>query len=64
MQEVVKKGILRLLKDGIIYPISDSKWISLVNVDPKKGGMTVVMNENNKLISTRTTTGWCTCIDY
>ena len=38
MQEVVKKEILKLLKAGIIYPISDSKWVNLVHVVPKKGG--------------------------
>jgi len=64
MQEVVKKEILKLLKAGIIYPISDSAWVSPVHVVPKKGGMTVVKNENNKLISTRTVTGWRMCIDY
>ena len=49
MQEVVKKETLKLLKAGIIYPISDSKWVSSVHVVPKKGGMTVVKNENNEL---------------
>jgi len=30
MQEVVKKEILKLLKAGIIYRISDSKWEALL----------------------------------
>ncbi len=30
MKEVVKKEILKLLDVGIIYPISDSKWVSPV----------------------------------
>nr|GEW10796.1 reverse transcriptase domain-containing protein [Tanacetum cinerariifolium] len=30
----------------------------------QKGGMTVVANENNKLIPTRLVTGWRVCIDY
>jgi len=38
MQEVVKKEILKLFKGGIIYPISDSKWVSPVHVVLKKGG--------------------------
>ncbi|XP_019239069.1 PREDICTED: uncharacterized protein LOC109219101 [Nicotiana attenuata] len=38
MQEVVKKEILKLLAAGIIYPISDSPWVSPVQVVPKKGG--------------------------
>jgi len=57
MQEVVKNEILKLLKAGIIYPILDSAWVSSVHIVPKKGGMTVVKNENNKLIPTRTVTG-------
>jgi len=64
MQEVVKKEFLKLLKVGIIYLISDSKWVSPIHVVPKKGGMTVVKNENNELISTRTIRGWRMCIDY
>ncbi|XP_019228452.1 PREDICTED: uncharacterized protein LOC109209598 [Nicotiana attenuata] len=38
MQEVVKKEIVKLLAAGIIYPISDSPWVSPVQVVPKKGG--------------------------
>src|SRR5438045_8696151 len=64
MQEVVKKEILKLLETGIIYPISDSKWVSPIHIVPKKGGMTVITNEKNELIPTRTVTGWRVCIDY
>ncbi|CAJ2674991.1 unnamed protein product [Trifolium pratense] len=64
MKEVVKKEVLKLLKAGMIYPISDSAWVSPVHVVPKKGGMTVVRNEKNELIPTRTVTGWRMCIDY
>ena len=35
-----------------------------MQVVPKKGGMTVVKNEKNKLISQRTIIGWWMCIDY
>ena len=31
---------------------------------PKKGGFTVIRNEKNDLIPTRTVTGWRVCIDY
>ena len=62
--DVVKKEILKLLKASIIYPISDSEWVSPVHVIPKKGGMTVVRNENNELIPTSIATGWRMCIDY
>ena len=30
----------------------------------KKRGMTVVRNEKNKLLLTRTVTGWRVCVDY
>ncbi|KAH9781914.1 hypothetical protein KPL71_008676 [Citrus sinensis] len=49
---------------GIIYPISDSSCVSLVQVVPKKSGVTVVTNVDNELIPTRVTTGWRVCIDY
>ena len=47
MQEVVKKEVMKLLDAGIIHPISDSKWVSAVQVVPKKGWMTVVKTEKN-----------------
>ncbi|KAH9686136.1 hypothetical protein KPL70_014249 [Citrus sinensis] len=64
MMEVVKKEILKPLNVGIIYPISDSKWVSPVQVVPKKSGITVVKNEENELVPTRVQTGWRVCIDY
>ncbi|KAJ9561813.1 hypothetical protein OSB04_006973 [Centaurea solstitialis] len=64
MQEVVKKEVIKLLDTGIIYPISNSPWVSPVQVVPKKGGLTVVTNDNNELVPTRTVTGWRVCIDY
>nr|GEU73037.1 reverse transcriptase domain-containing protein [Tanacetum cinerariifolium] len=39
-------------------------WVSLVHCVPKKGGFTVVENEENELIPTRLLTGWRVCIDY
>ena len=54
MQEVVKKEVVKLLDAGIIYPISDSEWVSPLQVVPKKGGMIVIKNERDELISTRT----------
>ncbi|KAL5554623.1 hypothetical protein UlMin_042024 [Ulmus minor] len=56
MKEVVKKEIIKWLDAGIIYPISDSSWVSPVQCVPKKGGMTVVENANNELIPTRVVT--------
>ncbi|CAJ2663201.1 unnamed protein product [Trifolium pratense] len=64
MKDVVKKEVTKLLEAGMIYPISDSSWVSPVHVVPKKGGMTVIRNEKNELIPTRTVTGWRMCIDY
>ena len=61
---MVRKEVTKLLDNGIIYSISDSKWVSLVQVVPKKGGLTVVRNESNDLIPTITITGWRMCIDY
>ena len=38
MKEVVRKEVVKLLEKGMIYPISNSQWVSLVEVVPKKGG--------------------------
>nr|GEW03817.1 reverse transcriptase domain-containing protein [Tanacetum cinerariifolium] len=48
----------------MIYLISDSSWVSPIYCVPKKGGITVVENENNELIPTRLVTGWHICINY
>jgi hypothetical protein len=64
MREVLKKEVLKLLKAGITYPISDSEWVSPLQVVPKKGGMTVIHNEKNALISQQTVTDWRMGIDY
>nr|GEW95079.1 reverse transcriptase domain-containing protein [Tanacetum cinerariifolium] len=53
IHEVIKKEVIKLLDAGLIYPISDSPWVSPVHCVPKKGGMTVVENEDNELIPTR-----------
>nr|GEW11507.1 reverse transcriptase domain-containing protein [Tanacetum cinerariifolium] len=59
IQEVEK-----LLDAGLIYPISDSPWVSPVHCVPKKDGFTVVANQENELILTRLVTEWRVCIDY
>ncbi|GJS96084.1 reverse transcriptase domain-containing protein [Tanacetum coccineum] len=64
IHEVIKKEVIKLLDAGMIYPISDSPWVSPVYCVPKKGGITVVANEDNELIPTRLVTGWRVCIDY
>ncbi|GKE15610.1 reverse transcriptase domain-containing protein, partial [Tanacetum coccineum] len=64
IHEVIKKEVVKLLDAGLIYPISDTPWVSPVHCVPKKGGMTVVENEDNELIPTRLVTGWRVCIVY
>ena len=64
MSDVVKKEVLKLLEAGIIYQISDSKWVSLVHVVPKKGGITVVQNDKGEHVAKRLEGGWRMCIDY
>ncbi|GJS98753.1 reverse transcriptase domain-containing protein [Tanacetum coccineum] len=64
IHEVIKKEVVKPLDAGLIYPISDSPWVSPVHCVPKKGGMTVVTNEDNELILTSLVTGWHVCIDY
>ncbi|GJZ58908.1 reverse transcriptase domain-containing protein [Tanacetum coccineum] len=64
IHDVIKKEVEKLLDAGLIYPISDSPWVSPVHCVPKKGGMTVVKNDENDLIPTRLVTGWRVCIDY
>ncbi|RVW67918.1 Retrovirus-related Pol polyprotein from transposon 17.6 [Vitis vinifera] len=64
LQEVVRAEVLKLLQAGIIYPISDSPWVSPTQVVPKKSGITVVQNEKGEEITTRLTSGWRVCIDY
>ena len=49
MKEVVRAKMLKLLNAGIIYAISDSSWVSPIQVVPKKRGMIVVRNEKNEL---------------
>lgn len=51
--DVVKKEVTKLLAAGIIYPISDSQWVSPVQVMPKKSGMTVMKNQQDELVPTR-----------
>nr|GFA25893.1 reverse transcriptase domain-containing protein [Tanacetum cinerariifolium] len=64
IHDVIKKEVEKLLDAGLIYPISDSPWVSPIHYVPKKGGFTVVTNEENELIPTRLMTGWRVCIDY
>ncbi|GJS23695.1 reverse transcriptase domain-containing protein [Tanacetum coccineum] len=59
-------NVLKSHKRAIAWKITDIKARGLVQsiVSLKKGGMTVVANEENELIPTRLVTGWRVCIDY
>jgi hypothetical protein len=62
--EVVKTKILKLLDAGVVYPITDSKWVAPIHMVPKKTGITLVKNKNGDLILTRISSGWRMCVDY
>ena len=64
MQEVVRAEVLKLLQASIIYPISNSPWVSPIQVVTKKSGITVVQNERGEEVVTCLTSGWRVCIDY
>ncbi|RDY04332.1 Retrovirus-related Pol polyprotein, partial [Mucuna pruriens] len=53
-----KKEVTKLLAVRIIYPILDSRWVSPVQVVPKKSRMTVMKNQHGELNS------WRVYIDY
>nr|GEZ82774.1 reverse transcriptase domain-containing protein [Tanacetum cinerariifolium] len=64
IHDIIKKEVEKLLDAGLIYPISDSPWVSPIHCVPKKGGMTIIKNDKNELVPTRLVTGWRVCIDY
>ncbi|KAI3711664.1 hypothetical protein L1987_70203 [Smallanthus sonchifolius] len=64
MREVVKKEVLKWLDAVIVYPISDSTWVSPTQTVPKKAGIQVVKNDSGEEVATRPVTGWRICIDY
>nr|GEZ30566.1 DNA-directed DNA polymerase [Tanacetum cinerariifolium] len=64
IHEVIKKEVIKLFDAGLVYPISDSPWVSPIHCVPKKGRMTIVENEDNELLPTRLVMGWRVCIDY
>ncbi|GJV36835.1 reverse transcriptase domain-containing protein [Tanacetum coccineum] len=64
IHEVIKKEDIKLLDAGLIYPISDSLWVSPVHCVPKKGGMTVVEMKETELIPTELVTDGLFVIDY
>ncbi|RVW73698.1 Retrovirus-related Pol polyprotein from transposon 297 [Vitis vinifera] len=63
LQEVVRAEVLKLLQAGIIYPISDSPWVSPTQVVPKKSGIKWFRMKKGRNYYTLTS-GWRVCIDY
>nr|GFB34816.1 reverse transcriptase domain-containing protein [Tanacetum cinerariifolium] len=62
LKDVEKTALIKVLKShkqALACP-----WVSPVHCVPKKGGFTVVENEEHELIPTRLVTGWRVCIDY
>ncbi|RDY13144.1 hypothetical protein CR513_01979, partial [Mucuna pruriens] len=62
--DMVKKEFTKLLVVGIIYPISDSQWMSLVQVVPKKFEITVMKNQHDELVPMQIQNSWRVCINY
>ncbi|XP_057734487.1 uncharacterized protein LOC130949902 [Arachis stenosperma] len=62
--DVVKKEVTRLLDVGIIYPISDSEWVSPVQVVSKKSGITAVKKDDGEVVTKRVQNAWRVCINY
>nr|GEX47468.1 reverse transcriptase domain-containing protein [Tanacetum cinerariifolium] len=58
IHDVIKQEVIKLLEGGLIYPISDTAWVSPVHCVSKKGGFTVLANEDNELILNRLVTDW------
>nr|GEX66335.1 retrovirus-related Pol polyprotein [Tanacetum cinerariifolium] len=44
--------------------LREGPWVSPIHCVPKKGGMTVIKNDENELVPTHLVTGWRVCIDY
>lgn len=64
MKELVMKEIVMWLDAGIIYPISNSSWVSPIQYMPNKGELIVVASQNNEPIPTRKVTHSRVCMDY
>lgn len=63
MMDVVKKEILKLLDARVIYPISNNRWVSPIQVVPKKTRV-VIKNQDGEKVSTIIQNGWRVYIDY
>ncbi|GJV08709.1 hypothetical protein Tco_1346365 [Tanacetum coccineum] len=59
----LSKNLLRISNLNLFLIIWNIPWVSPIHYVPKKGGITVVTNENDELVPTRTVTGWQIPID-
>ena len=64
MKDVVRKEVIRLLESGVIYPISDSKWVIPIHSIPKHGGITTIQNDKDEVLPSRTITEYKMCVDF
>ena len=58
------KEMLISLDYEVIYPISNSEEVTIIQVIPKKMGIIVIKTDKNELISPRVQSRWRICIDY
>ena len=58
MKEVVRKEVIHLLDAGIIYPISDSKWVNPAHCIPSHGGLDAALNKDGELFPIRPIVGY------
>ena len=64
IKEMVRNEILKWLSTGIIFPISNSVWISPIHVVLKKCGTTIVKGKKDEMIPSILSVGWRVYIDY
>ncbi|XP_075492501.1 uncharacterized protein LOC142530555 [Primulina tabacum] len=62
LTDAMEEKLLQVLKEQKGIRLEDSAWVSPVQCVPKKGGITVITNEKNELICTRTVTGLRRCM--
>nr|GFA71785.1 reverse transcriptase domain-containing protein [Tanacetum cinerariifolium] len=53
-----------LLEEDYSPKVQSQRRVSSIHYVPKKGGMTIIKNDENELVPTRLVTGWRVCIDY
>lgn len=64
MKDVLRKEVIKWLDAGIMYPKSDSIWVSPTHCVPKKGGIKFLTNQKNEFTPSKNNDGWRICMDY